>query len=285
MEGSMDLEITYPETVVLGRAFSISIFIENNGWEDKQEITFTIASPDESIIPVSEGEINIETLSSSGSYGTTVDFEVSSEATIGTHFLNVLYSQVLLKNNEEPQNPTQRNIAIPIIIKDEPKVTIHTTTPESIFVNAEFPFNVEVVSEDVNISDLRIQIIPPKDIEFRGETMHTFSSIQKNSPVSITSQIITPTEEIENEYKIPFQIKVTYVDDIGNEKTDSKTVSLILRPRNLMELTTDGGIWIGSFFVAPYVSVGTIVGIPIGLIFTLAFRRSQKKKKKKTKSK
>jgi len=178
MEGSMDLEITYPESSVIGRTLSISILIENNGWEDKQYISMILSSSDGSFVSISDNEIFIDKLSAGGSYGATIDFQVSSEANTGSNFLNVLYSQVLLRNNEEPQAPTQSNIAIPLIIKDEPMVTIHTTTPESIFENAEFPFTVEILSEDVELNDVSIQIIPPKDIEFRGETKHTFSSIK-----------------------------------------------------------------------------------------------------------
>lgn len=283
MEGSMDLEITYPESSVIGRTLSISILIENNGWEDKQEISMILSSSDGSFVAISDNKIFIDKLSAGGSYGATIDFQVSSEANTGSNFLNVLYSQVLLRNNEEPQAPTQSNIAIPLIIKDEPMVTIHTTTPESIFENAEFPFTVEILSEDVELNDVSIQIIPPKDIEFRGETKHTFSSIQQDVPVSVTSQIITPQEKITTEHKIPFQIIVEYVDDIGQEKTDSITVSLLLRPRTFMEITTDGGIWIGGFFLAPYVSIGTIIGIPAGTLLSLALRRSMMKKKKKVK--
>ncbi|MDX1532971.1 MAG: hypothetical protein R3230_02050, partial [Nitrosopumilaceae archaeon] len=137
-----------------------------------------------------------------------------------------------------------------------------------------------------DLKDVRIEIIPPKDIEFRGETLHTFSSIQKGEPLSITSRIITPSDEIQTEYKVPFQIIVTYQDDVGEQKEDSKTVSLVLRPRTFMELTTDGGIWIGDFFIAPYVSLGTVIGIPAGALLSLLIRRkTQEPKKRKTKSK
>ena len=142
-----------------------------------------------------------------------------------------------------------------------------------------------MTSEDIDIEDIKVEIIPPQDIEFRGETLHTFSSIQKNVPVAITSQISTPNEEIVTEYKVPFQIVVTYQDDLDQEKTDSQTVPLLLRPRTFMELTTDGGIWVGDFFIAPYVSLGTVIGIPAGALLSLAIRRSQNKKERKKKRK
>ena len=288
MEGGMDVEITHPDVVVVDRTITISFLVKNNGWEDKQDVTFTF-SPSNSIIPIEKDSIQIEKIAAGGSYGETIDFRIASDASLGSHFLNLEYSQVLLANNEEAQPPTQTNIAVPILIKDQPKITIHTVTPESLFTNAEFPFTVEIISEDIDISDVRLEIIPPKDIDFRGETLHTFSSIQKNVPISVTSRIITPSQEINTQYNVPFQVIVTYTDDVGEENSDSKTVSLIMRPRTFMELTTDGGIWVGDFFIAPYVSLGTVIGIPAGAILGVVIRKKyyvakpKKKKKKQTK--
>ena len=242
-------------------------------------MNFVVFSPDDVIIPIDDNEIQIDKISAGGSYGETVDFRILSDASPGSHFVNLEYSQVLLANNEEPQPPTHANIAIPILLKEQPKVTIHTMTPESLFTNAEFPFTVEIISEDIDINDVKLEIVPPKDIDFRGETLHTFSSIQQNVPISVTSRIITPSQEISTQYKVPFQVMVTYTDDVGQEKTDSKTVSLVMRPRTFMELTTDGGIWIGDFFIAPYVSLGTIIAIPAGTIISLAIRRKYYDKK------
>jgi len=284
MEGGMDIKITYPSKAIIDRTISISFLVENNGWEDKQDVIIIFGSSN-TIVPIQKNEIRIDKISAGGSYGETVDFKIISDASPGSHFLNLEYSQVLLANNEEPQPPAQTNIAVSILIKEQPKVTIHTITPESLFSNAEFPFTVEIISEDVDINDVRLEIIPPSDVDFRGETLHTFSSIQQNVPVSVTSRIITPSQEINTEYKIPFQVIVSYLDDIGQEETDSKTISLLMRPRTFMELTTDGGIWIGDFFIAPYVSLGTIIGIPAGAIFSLALRKkfsdSKKSKRKK----
>ncbi len=281
LEGGMDIKITHPNSVVAGRTFPISVLVENNGWEDKSDVNFLITGSSESIKPILEKKIEIDRISAGGSYGDSIDFNVLPNATIGKHFLNVIYSHILVANNVEPQEPLKTNLALPIIIKSQPKVSIHTTTPESIFTNAEFSFKVELVSEDVDLENIKVEIISPKDIDFRGETLHTFSSIQKNVPITITSQISTPKEEIITEYKVPFQILVSYKDDLGDEKTDSQTVSLLLRPRTFMELTTDGGIWVGDFFIAPYVSLGTVIGIPAGALLSLAIRKSQKKKKKK----
>lgn len=280
MEGSMDIQITHPDEAIVGRIASISVLIKNNGWEDKQDISFIFTSQDNSMIPILDNNITIKKLSQGSSFGGSIDFKISSDVNPGIHFLNVKYSQVLVSNNKEPQEPSVYDIAIPIVVKNEPSVIIHTITPEAIFTNAEFPFIVEIISKDIEISNVNVEIIPPRDIQFRGETLHSFSNIQKNSPIIINSRIISPIEEVNTEYKMPFNIIVRYTDDVGEEKIESQAISVILRPRTFMELTTDGGIWIGDFFIAPYVSIGTIIGIPAGAIISLLIRKSQKSTKK-----
>jgi hypothetical protein len=205
------------------------------------------------------------------------------QSELGTNYLNGLYSHVLLANNETPQAAFQKNIAIPILIKAEPELQLNTITPSSIFPNAEFPFEIEITSKDVLVRDVTVQIVPPPDVSIRGQTSYTYSIIEKDTPVFIQTQVITNPEEITSEHKIPFVVEATYTDDSGQEKTTSKTVSLLLRPRTFMEFTTDGGLWLGGFFLAPYVSIGTIVGIPAGALFSLMIHRLQKRKKSRKK--
>ena len=285
LEGGMDIEITYPEEAVVGRQGIISILVQNNGWEDKQDISFIFSSQDNALAIGTSNSINIDKIVQGGSYGGNIEFLILNDTSPGIHFLNLKYSHILVANNKTPQPAIFHDIAIPITIKDTANVIISTKIPESIFANAEFPIDVEVLSEDIAISDVSIKIIPPKDIEFRGETLHTFSKIEKNIPIGITSQIITPNKEVNAEYKLPFEIVVEYTDDVGAEKTESQTVSVILRPRTFMELTTDGGIWVGDFFIAPYVSLGTVIGIPAGALISLLIRRNQNTGKKRKKRK
>lgn len=282
MEGAVDVTITYPDSVIVGRDFTISTLVQNNGWEDKQDIKFTVASPDDSIL-VSNGTLVIDRLSTGGSYGGTIVLKSASQAQLGTHYLNAVYSQVLLSHNETPLPAMQKNIAIPVEIKKLPEVQISTSVPESIFTNAEFPFDVEIISKDIDIQNVLVEIKPPSDVSFRGQTTHTFSTIAKNSPLTVHSQIVTPPSEVTLEHKIPFEVSVKYTDDAGTERTVSETVSLLLRPRTFMEFTTDGGLWIGGFFLAPYVSIGTLIGIPGGALFSLLIHRLQKKNSKKRK--
>ena len=281
-EGGMDLEITYPEKIIVGREGIISVLIKNNGWEEKQDIHFQF---DGTSIPglmfESKDSIKIEKLAETGSYGDNIKIKIPHELNQGTYFINIVYSQILVENNQNPQEPIFHNIAIPIDVKSQPSVSITTKTPESIFTNAEFPFEVGVISNDIDISNVRLKVIPPKEIDFRGETLHSFSKIEKNKLIEISSRMITPINEVNTEYKLPFEIILEYTNDIGNEEKESQTVSVILRPRTFMELTTEGGLWIGDFFIAPYISIGTIIGIPAGALFSLLIKRKTRSNRRK----
>lgn len=281
-EGSLDIEITYPDITFPDRKFPISIFVKNNGWENKINVTFEILQGDSEIRTIGQNKFVVDTIYTGGSHGQTIDFQVGQNSSAGTHFVNIIYSHVLMKNNEV-QSPTTRNIAIPIIIKEKPEILIHTITPESIFPNAEFPLEIEIITKDVDLKNAELEILVPKDMDFRGQTHHTFSSIVKNKPVSISAVIVTPDKDVETEYKTPFQINFRYIDDAGNKQEHSQVAQTILRPRTFMEITNDWGLWIGNVFVAPYVSLGTVIGIPVGLLISLALKRAQKKKSHKGK--
>ena len=281
----MDLEITYPESVMIDRVFSISILLQNNGWENKQDISFTLSNLDGAFTAHGDNTIIIDELTTTSSFGTTVDYQVSSTAIEGPHFLNIDYSQVLVSNNIDPMEPTQTNIAIPIVVFGNPVIVIETVTPESIFSNSEFTFETTVLSEDIDLKDVTVQIITPGDIEFRGDTSYVISFLEKQEPYTITAEMITPINDVTNEYTIPVKVLISYTDDLGEEKTETQSVPLLLRPKMFMEITNDWGIWIGDFFIAPYVSVGTLVGIPAGTILSLLIRKAQNKKNKRRKPK
>jgi len=277
-EGGMEIEIIHPDSVLLNRTFSISFLIQNNGWESKQDIRLTLTNTDNAFVAVVDEQIKIEELTASSSFGTTLDYVVSEDATEGTHYINIDYSQVLLSNNVDPMPLTQMNFAIPIEVQNRPEIIIETITPESIFANSEFSIQTTITSQDIDLEDVTLEIIAP-DVEFRGDTYYKLSSLEKQTPYTISAELITPLENVTTEYTIPVKVILTYVDDLGETNTSTQSMPLLLRPKTFMELTNDGGIWIGDFFIAPYVSIGTIVGIPAGTILSLIIRRAQNKKK------
>jgi len=86
-EGGMDLQITYPESVMIGRTFSVAIHLENYGWEKKQDISLTITNPDSAFKALGSEIHQIPEQTTSSSFGTTLDYEVSKIPTKERTFL------------------------------------------------------------------------------------------------------------------------------------------------------------------------------------------------------
>ena len=259
MEGGMDLEITYPESVMKQRTFSISILLQNNGWENKEDISFVLNNPDAVFVTEDNQTIVIDELTTTSSFGTTIDYEVVSNANEGVHFLNIDYTQVLVRNNTEPMSSTQTDIALPILVFGEPVISIETVTPESIFANSEFTFETTIISEDIDIRDVTVKIITPGDIEFRGDTSYTISLLEKMKPYSVTAEMITPIKDVTMEYTIPVKVLVSYTDDLDEEKTETQSVPLLLRPKMFMEITGSLKTSIGNAIFVCADGIGSVL--------------------------
>lgn len=274
------LEITYPGAVVAGRDAAISVLATNGGWEDKLDVVLEFRPPAAPGLEAGPpGTLGVGRLSEGGSFGESVRLRVPAAMEPGLHYLNLRYSHV---PDAGGRGASLHDIAIPITVRAEPRVSVQVRAPESVFANAEFPLTVAITPEDAAISDVRVRIIPPDGVGFAGQTLHAFSAIGAGAQVEMESSIAVPDGEVASERRLPFGVVAEYVDDAGEQRTDSQTVPVLLRPRTFMEITSEGGVWIGGFFIAPYVSIGTIIGIPAGtLLSLLARRRGSRGRRKK----
>lgn len=229
-------------------------------------MTVNVEYSDNEIKPLSNSLFEVESISASGSFGKVLHFEVLPTALIGNTYINIHYS-----------GQKSFDKAILIEIQRGAQLSIETHTVSSLFINAEFPLDVSIHPKGGDVKNVSIEFRPPDEIDFRGKTLHFISLIEKDNPITLSSQlIIQGNEEISQEYHIPFQIIITYTDTDDNEKTEIKDFSYLLRPRSFFEFGPNGGFWLGEIFISSYVSIGTFV--PSGLFITWLIKRFRKKK-------
>ena len=123
--------------------------------------------------------------------------------------------------------PTQMNFALPIEVQNKPQILVETITPESIFTESEFTIQATITSQDIDLEDVTLEIIAP-DIEFRGDTFYKLSYLEKQTPYTISAELITPMENVTTEYTIPVKVVLTYTDDLGETNTSTQSVPLLL---------------------------------------------------------
>ena len=277
----VELEVSHPGTVSGGGEFAVSFLVRNGGWEDKDAV-MVVAKPGGAIAPAGAASggggaaavIDSKRVAAGGSHGQTAVFAASREARPGTHYINLEYSHVLLENNEMPREPLRADIAIPVTVAARPRVDVAVSAPESLFAGAEFPLGISIGSDMADLADVRVGISAPAGVvELRGESLHSFSLIERGRTMEVASRVAVPPGDVSAESRVPLQVSVMYTDEDGERREETRTVLPVLRPRAFMEITADGGVWIGGLFIAPYISLGTIIGIPAGALLSLAVRR------------
>ena len=277
----MELEVSHPGTVVGGGEFAVSFLVRNGGWEDKDAV-MVLAKPGGAVVPagaapdggrIAAAVIDAGRIAAGGSHGQAAAFAVSREAQPGTHYINLEYSHILLENNEVPREPLRADLAIPVVVVAGPRVDVAVSAPESLFAGAEFPLGITVGSDVADLADVRVGISTPAGVELRGKSLHSFSLIERGRAVEVESRIAVPPGDVSAESRVPLEVSVSYAGGDGERREETRTVSPVLRPRAFMELAADGGVWIGGLFIAPYVSIGTLVGVPAGALLSLAVRR------------
>lgn len=274
-DGYIDTVITYPEGIVRGSEFNISFVTENKGSVDRYNATMKIFLPEKIFSSNDELGFFFERLADASSYGKTITIQSFPNSTLGQHFINVDLFHI------DGAFERFSSVALPIIIREEPKLVIKINVQESIYSNAEFPFTIDIESQGSDLRDVTVKIIPPEIITFRGQTLHTFSYLDRDTPISLRSELVTASaEEIGYEHYIPFQITIDYTDDTNTERSTSKTISILLRPKTFFEFGAEGGFWIGDFYFTQTISIGALIGIPVGLIGFYKWYKNRMKNQK-----
>ncbi len=275
-DGSIKTSIIHPEGVVRGSDFNISLLTENPHSVDRLNATVKITFPEKIFSSNDELAWFYERIAGKSSYGKTITVYSFPNSTLGDHFINVDLSHM------DGDNERFSSVALPITIRGEPKLVISTSVQDSIYSNAEFPFIVTIESQGSTLHDVTIKIIPPEIVTFRGQTQHTFSSIDRDTPISLRSELVTASteEEVDYEHYIPFQITVDYTDDTDTVRSTSETVSILLRPKAFFEFGSEGGFWLGNFYFTPTISLGTFIGLPLGLFGLYRWHKRRTKSQK-----
>lgn len=272
MEGGVVLEVSAPDSVAAGSEFPVSVLIRNGGWEDKDSVYVEFGRGG-ALAPAGEGGVGAGRMAPGSSYGEAVTFRADPAAPAGTHFVNLAYTHVLLEGGEDPRAPFRADVAVPVVVRERAGVMVSASVPESVFAGAEFPVTARVSPGDSGISGVTVEIVPPEGVGMLGQAAHSFSRVPAGGVAEAPARLVVEAGDVAAERRLPVQVAVRYTDASGTESLDTRTVELLLRPRAFMELGADGGVWIGGVFLAPYVSIGTIVGIPAGALLTLLARR------------
>ena len=280
LDPNVQVTFDYPGVIRQGDKFVLSSIIKSTA-DNVSNITLTVSSPE---LYTSNNTFKLIKLAKDSTFGNDFKLNVRSDTPDGefvvnaqvTYFIKGMFDANLVKNTF-----TQ---AFHLNAQSKPIVGFDIQSPDNVFSGEPFSIKGTIKNQGAKAQNIQLKVYS-SDINLEGKKSLSLSDLDsgKNTDfefvVNTSKDLDIPTHAI-------IHINGTYFDDLNKSYSIENSVNIFARHRGMLEVGDSNGLWIGNFFIAPVVGVGTIVSSAIGFfIFLWHFKNKKKSKKnKKTKS-
>jgi len=202
-----------------------------------------------------------------------------------TFKIKINYTDIVGKEHSDTNDISilLHNYASPVLVRDDPGISVRAVTSQTIFSDATFPFTIEIMTMQSKITDATFLLLPPEEIKFEGKKEYTFPSLDKNEPIIFHGKFNTfENENVDHNQYFPFQVMIAHNNPNGENVVTTKTIPVLFRERSFFEWNYDGGLWAGMAFI-PFVFVLLMILAPIsiaGIIITWKIKQSLQERRK-----
>jgi hypothetical protein len=281
-DANIRVDATHPSTVTRDSKFVVSAVVGAKT-ADNFNVTLSV-TPSAAFRVLGNSSFHIPKLHQDSTLGFTFDLETIANTTEGVHAINFLvtYEHKEILGDYSKQSFSK---AIEIQLKASPEIIYSIQAPDSLFSGDKFPVKVKLQNTGNDAHDLKVNIIPPGDLEIVGQNTHTLSKLEAGGEFNFEFELEVPESVDKAETKL-LQVKATYTDAANDLHESTETFPLHVRPRGFLEIGPAGGFWLGPAFISFIVGVGSIASTVIGvIIFAYQVKRKRKEqfgtKKKK----
>ena len=168
--------------------------------------------------------------------------------------------------------------AVEFNVQLKPILILDVVAPDSVFAGEPFSIRGTIKNHGDDAKNIQI-VVDSKQVALEGKKTFSLTSLDAGKTENFefvvqTPKILSvPTHMIVN-------IDTSYVDKSGNVYNQEDSINVFARLRGMLEIGGAQGVWIGDFFIAPVVGIGTIVSSVIGFLIFLWHMKNKKKQKK-----
>jgi hypothetical protein len=279
-DSNLQVTLVYPDVIRQGDKFVLSSIVKSTA-DQVSNITLTISSPE---LYTSNNTFKLTKLTKDSTYGNDFKLDVRNETPNGqfvanaqvTYFVKGIFDSSPVKNTF-----TQ---AFSLNTQSKPNLGLDIQSPSNVFSGEPFSIKGTIKNHGARAENIELKI-SSSDINLEGKKLISLSNLDsgKNSDFEF---VINTSKDLDIPTHAIIHINGTYFDDMNKSYSVEDSVDIFARHRGMLEIGDSDGIWIGKFFIAPVVGVGTIASSAIGFfIFLWHFKNKKKSKKnKKTKS-
>lgn len=274
-DANIDVIINYPDVVTQGNEFILSSIVKTKA-DQMSNITISISSSE---IESSQNQFDIHNLPKDSTLGNNFNMKIKPNSPDGKVLANVLVEYFIKGFFDE--NPVKNTLtkAIEFNVQSKPTLLFDFDTQDSVFVGEPFYVKGTVKNHGNNARDIKITA-DSDQIMLVGKKTYSLTNLDAGKTENFEF-ILQTAKELAIPTNFTINISTSYYDEEGKKYTVDDVVKVFARQRGILEIGDAKGIWVGNFFIAPVVGVGTIASSVIGFLIFVWHIKNKKKQKRK----
>ena len=275
-DANVELTLNYPDVVTQGKEFVLATIVKAKS-DQMSNFTITISSPE---IETSQNQFHIDYLPKDSTLGNNFNVKIKPPSPDGIVITNISVEYYIKGFFDE--NP-MRNVltkAFELNIHSKPILSLDFDAPDSVFAGESFSVKGTIKNQGYDAQNIQITA-DSTQVNLEGKKIYSISNLDAGKTADFEFVLQTP-KDLAIPTDITVNVATSYQDKPGKEYKLDDSLQVFARQRGILEIGGAQGIWVGNFFIAPVVGVGTIVGSAIGF-FIFLWHFKNKKNQKRTK--
>ena len=279
IDPNLQVTFEYPDVVRQGDKFVLSTIIKATA-DQVSNITLSISSPE---LYSTNNTFKLAKLAKDSTFGNDFNLETKSDTPNGvfvanaqvTYYIKGLFDAIPVKNTFTH--------AFNLNTQSDPILSFDIQAPNNVFSGEPFSIKTTIKNQGTKAQNVQVTAYS-NDINLEGNKSVLLSSLDSGKSTDLDFLVNTP-KDLDIPTHAVIYVNGTYLDDSNQSHSIQDSINIFARHRGMMEIGDANGIWLGTFFIAPVVGVGTIVSSAIGFFIFLWHFKNKKKQKKNKKSK
>jgi len=272
-DSNIQVTLSYPDIITQQNEFVLSSIVKSTA-DQVSNITITVSSPQ---LDISENQFHINNLTKDSTLGNNFNAKVRQETPDGTFLANIEV-EYFIKGYFDPK-PVKNSItrAIEINTQSKPLLLLNAQAPNEVFAGEPFSITGTIKNQGSEAQDIQMSV-DSLQVTLDGRKIYSLTNLEPGKSTNFEFVIQT-----QKDLGVPTHANIhlngTYTDRSGKVYSLDDSLNVFMRQRGMLEIGSAQGLWVGNFFIAPVVGVGTIVSSAIGFFIFLWHIKNKKKQK------
>lgn len=276
-DSNVQVIVNYPDILTPQDNFVLSSVVKTSA-DQVSNITITISSPE---VNMTQNQFHIDSLSKDSTLGNNFNAQVKNGTPDGSFLANVEVQYFIRGFFDQKPVKNSFTKVIEFNAQSKPLILLNAQVPDEAFAGEPFSITGEIKNQGSEAQNIQMSV-DSSQMKLSGKKIYSLTNLEAGK--SSNFEFVVQTQK---DITIPTHASIhlngTYTDKSGKTYSLEDSLNVFVRQRGMMEIGDAKGIWLGNFFIAPVVGVGTIVSTVIGFLIFLWHHFKHKKTQKRTK--